>query len=117
MPHIETILRLDPQYRFRLLALADQSLCYFLLGDIDEAIAAAEKGVRVHVNNVRARQWLVAALSAKGLEVRARAAAAELTRMQPTFDLAYIDDTYPFMLPDQRAHFVDALRAAGLLGG
>jgi len=95
--------------------LADQSLCHFLLGDIDEAIATAEKGVRAHAGNVRARQRLVAALSAKGLEERARAAAAELGRMQPGLDLAYIEDTYPFMLPDQRVRFVDALRATGLL--
>jgi adenylate cyclase len=115
LPHLETVLRLDPHYRFRSLALADQSLCHFLLGDIDEAIATAEKGVRAHVGNVRARQRLVAALSAKGLEDQARAAAAELAKMQPDLDVAYIDDTYPFMLPDQRAGFVDALRAAGLL--
>jgi adenylate cyclase len=115
LPHLETVLRLDPHYRFRSLALADQSLCHFLLGDIDEAIATAEKGVRAHVGNVRARQRLVAALSAKGLEDQACAAAAELAKMQPGLDVAYIDDTYLFMLPDQRASFVDALRAAGLL--
>ncbi len=117
LPHLETVLRLDPHYRFRSLALADQSLCHFLLGDIDEAIATAEKAVRAHVGNVRARQRLVAALSARGLEDRARAAAAELAKMQPTFNVGYIDDTYPFMLPDQRARFVDALRAVGLLKG
>jgi tetratricopeptide (TPR) repeat protein len=117
LPHLETVLRLDPHYRFRSLALADQSLCHFLLGDIEEAIATAEKGVRAHGGNVRARQRLVAALSARGLEDQARAAAAELARMQPTFNVAYIDDTYPFMLPDQRDRFVDALRAADLLKG
>jgi len=56
LPHLETVLRLDPHYRFRSLALADQSLCHFLLGDIEEAIATAEKGVRAHGGNVRARQ-------------------------------------------------------------
>ena len=35
--------------------------------------------------------------------------------MQPTLDIAYIDDTYPFMLSDERDRFVGALRAAGLL--
>ena len=115
LPHLETVLRLDPHYRFRSLALADQSLCHFLVGDLDAAIATAEKAVRAHVGNVRARQRLVAALSAQGLGDRARAAAAELGKMQPTLDIAYIDDTYPFMLADQRAHFIDALRAADLL--
>jgi adenylate cyclase len=117
LPHLETVLRLDPHYRFRSLALADQSLCHFLLGDLDEAIATAEKSVRAHVGNVRARQRLVAALSARGLEDRARAAAAELAKMQPTLNVAYIDDTYPFMLSDQRARFIDALSAVDLLKG
>ena len=117
LPHLEAILRLDPQYRFRSLAIADQSLCHFLLGDFDEAITTAERAVRVQTANVRARQRLVAALSARGFEDRARTAAKELAKMQPGFDLAYIDDTYPFMLADERERFVGALRAAGLLPG
>ena len=36
-------------------------------------------------------------------------------RLQPTLDIAYIDDTYPFMLPQERDRFVGALRAAALL--
>ena len=115
LPHLEAILRLDPRYRFRSLAVADQSLCHFLIGDLDQATVTAEQAVRIQPGNVRARQRLVAALQAKGLADRARAAANELARMQPTFDLPYIDDTYPFMLSDQRDHFVDALRGAGLL--
>jgi adenylate cyclase len=115
LPHLETVLRLDPHYRFRSLALADQSLCHFLVGDLNAAIATAENAVRTQPGNVRARQRLVAALSAQGFEDRARTAAAELAKMQPGLDIAYIEDTYPFMLPDQRAHFVNALRAADLL--
>jgi TolB-like protein len=115
LPHLETILRLDPRYRFRSLALADQSLCHLLLGKFDDAIAIAEMAVRVQPGNVRARQRLVAGLSLRGFEDRARSAAKDLARLQPTLDIAYIDDTYPFMLTDERDQFVAALRAAGLL--
>lgn len=115
LPHLEALLRLDPHYRFRSLALADQSLCHFLLNDLDEAIATAEKAVRAHAGNVRARQRLVAALSARGLDDQARGAASELVKLQPNLDVAYIDDTYPFMVSEDRDRFVDALRAAGLL--
>ena len=66
LPHLEAILRLDPQYRFRSLAIADQSLCHLLIGDFDKAITTAECAVRVQTGNVRARQRLVAALSARG---------------------------------------------------
>jgi tetratricopeptide (TPR) repeat protein len=115
LPHLEAILRLDPRYRFRSLAIADQSLCHWLLGNFDDAISIAEMAVRVQPGNVRARQRLVAGLSLRGLDDRARIAAADLSRLQPTLDVAYIDDTYPFMLPDERDRFVAALRATALL--
>ena len=115
LPHLEAILRLDPRYRFRSLAIADQSLCHLLLGNFDEAVSTAEKAVRTQPGNVRARQRLVAALSLGGLHERARMEAAELARLQPTLDVAYIDDTYPFMLAEQRDQFVGALSASGLL--
>jgi adenylate cyclase len=56
LPHLEAILRLDPHYRFRSLAIADQSLCHLLLDNLDEAIATAEKALRIQPGNVRARQ-------------------------------------------------------------
>jgi tetratricopeptide (TPR) repeat protein len=115
LPHLQAILRLDPRYRFRSLALADQSLCHFLLDNFEEAISTAEKAVRAQPGNVRARQRLVAALSLRGLGDKARAAATELHRLQPKLDLVYIEDTYPFMIPEERDRFVDALKTSGLL--
>jgi hypothetical protein len=38
-----------------------------------------------------------------------------LSRLQPKLDIAYIDDTYPFMLPQERERFIAGLRGAGLL--
>jgi adenylate cyclase len=115
LPHLEAILRLDPRYRFRSLALADQSLCHWLIGNFDKAIATAENAVRVQPGNVRARQRLVAGLSLGGLDDAARTAAQELSRLQPGLDIAYVDETYPFMLPDERDKFIGALRRFGLL--
>jgi adenylate cyclase len=115
LPHLEAILRLDPHYRFRSLAIADQSLCHLLLDNLGEAISTAEKAIRIQPGNVRARQRLVAALSLRGLSDTARAAALELSRLQPTLDVAYIDDTYPFMLSHERERFIDALRSVALL--
>ena len=115
LPHLEAILRLDPHYRFRSLAIADQSLCHLLLDNLGEAISTAEKAIRIQPGNVRARQRLVAALSLRGLSDTARAAAVELSRLQPTLDVAYINDTYPFMFSHERERFIDALRSASLL--
>lgn len=115
LPHLEAILRLDPHYRFRSLAIADQSLCHLLLDNLDEAISTAEKALRIQPGNVRARQRLVAALSLRGFADKAQAAAAELSRLQPTLDIAYIGDTYPFMLSHERERFIGALRSVALL--
>ncbi len=115
LPHLDAILRLDPHYRFRSLAIADQSLCHLLLDNLDEAISAAEKAIRIQPGNVRARQRLVAGLSLRGFHERAKAAALELSRLQPTLDVAYIDDTYPFMLSHERERFIGALRSVALL--
>ena len=72
LPHLEAILRLDPHYRFRSLAIADQSLCHLLLDNLGEAISTAEKALRIQPGNVRARQRLVAALSLSGLDEMAQ---------------------------------------------
>lgn len=50
-----------------------------------------------------------------GLHDRAQKEAAELARLHPALDVAYIDHTYSFMLAEERDEFVSALRNAGLL--
>ena len=117
VPHIETLLRLDPRYRFASLAVADKALCQFLLGDFQASRASAEKAVRMQPANVRARQRLVVALSALGLDEEARAAAAELIQLQPDLSLDYIDATYPFQSGAERDRFVAAMQRAKLLAG
>jgi adenylate cyclase len=115
IPHLETLLRLDPRYRFASLAVADEALCQFLLGDFQASRASAEKAVRLQPANVRARQRLVVALSSLGLDAEAHAAAAELTRLQPDLTLDYIDTTYPFQSGAERERFVAAMQRVGLL--
>ena len=114
IPHLDAVLRLDPRYRFASLAMADQALCRFLLGELDAARAAAEKAVRLQPGNVRARQRLIAVLSELGNREAAQAEAAELLRLQPEFNRDYIDTTYPFQSVEERERFVAALRRAGL---
>jgi adenylate cyclase len=117
IPHLEALLRLDPRYRFASLAVADEALCQFLLDDFQASRASAEKAVRLQPANVRARQRLVAALSALGLDHEARVAGVELMRLQPDLSLDHIDITYPFQSMAERDRFVAALQRAGLLAG
>ena len=114
IPHIEALLRLDPRYRFTSLALADQALCRFLLGELEQARVDAEKAVRLQPANVRARQRLVAVLAELGHSEAARQAASELLELQPEFNRDYIETTYPFQSAEERERFIGALRSAGL---
>jgi adenylate cyclase len=115
IPHLQAVIRLDPRDRFASLCLADEALCQFLLGDLGASRVLAEKAVRLQPANVRARQRLVAVLAAQGRDDEARAAAAELARLQPDFSLDYVDTTYPFEAVEERQPFVAAIRRAGLL--
>ena len=114
IPHIEALLRLDPRYRFTSLALADQALCRFLLGELEQARVDAEKAVRLQPANVRARQRLVAVLAELGHSEAARQAASELLELQPEFNRDYVETTYPFQSAEERERFISALRSAGL---
>jgi tetratricopeptide (TPR) repeat protein len=90
IPHIEALLRLDPRYRFASLALADQALCRFLLGELEQARVDAERAARLQLTNVRARQRLIAVLTELGHTKAAQQSAEE------------------------RERFIGALQAAGL---
>ena len=114
IPHLQVIHRLDPRYQFASLAVADESLCNLLQGDLDSALALARTALKMLPANVRARQRLCAALALLGRIDEARAEMEELLKLQPDLGSAYIEATYPFKIPDEREFFVQALRLAGL---
>ncbi len=113
IPHLHSIDRVDPRYRFKSVALADLALSHLSLRQFDDAIRYAEKAVAMLPANVRARQRLVAALSHAGLEKQARAALTDLLDLQPEMSLAYLETTYAYKDPAQLAFFVEGLRKAG----
>ncbi len=113
IPHLHSIDRVDPRYRFKSVALADLALSHLSLRQFDDAIRYAEKAVAMLPANVRARQRLVAALSHAGLEKQARAALTNLLDLQPEMSLAYLETTYAYKDPAQLAFFVEGLRKAG----
>ena len=116
VPALETVLHLDPQYQSRSLILADLSLARLLLGDVDDAVAAATDAVQREPENVRAHHRLVAALGHTGREAEARAALKTLLHLQPDFSDAYVRATYPFRFAEHLALFNDGFRRAGWKG-
>ncbi len=117
IPHLHSIDRLDPRYRFKSVALADLALSHLSLRQLDDAIRYAEKAVAMLPANVRARQRLVAALAHAGREGEARAALAKLLELQPDLTLAYLETTYAYKDAGQLDFFVEGLRKAGFAEG
>ncbi len=117
IPHLHSIDRLDPRYRFKSVALADLALSHLSLRQLDDAIRYAEKAVAMLPANVRARQRLVAALAHTGREDEARAALSKLLELQPDLTLAYLETTYAYKDAGQLDFFVEGLRKAGFVEG
>ena len=114
IPQLHTALRLDPYGPLKSLIYADLSLSHLLLRELESAVENAQKSIEANPQNVRAQQRLLASLGHMGRKDEARAALEQLMQRQPDFSLAYIDDTYPFKLAEDRAYFIDGLRKAGL---
>ncbi|MFO1058600.1 MAG: adenylate/guanylate cyclase domain-containing protein [Dongiaceae bacterium] len=110
---LEAVLRLDPRYQSRSLILADMALCHLLLGANDDAVRTAREAVAEGRRNVRAWQRLAAALGRRGETAEAAVALAQVLTLQPDFSLAYLDATYPFRSPEDRAIMLDGLQRAG----
>ncbi len=111
---LQTALRLDPQSPFATFFEADLAICYFLIGDFDQAAQHARKALDINPTNVRARQRLVATLAEAGKLDEAKVEMESLLRRQPDFCLAYVRETYPFRHREDEERFIGSLRKAGL---
>jgi adenylate cyclase len=114
----EAILQLKKAIRLNPMA---PSYCFHMLGMAywgtrrhEEAIEVLKKALQREPTNVMAHMILTATYSSFGREDKARAAAAEVLRLDPKFSLAYVGDTSPFRNQADKDRFVGALRKAGL---
>jgi TolB-like protein/Flp pilus assembly protein TadD len=83
-------------------------------GRYEEGIAAEQKALKLAPNNVWANIYLVALYMYAGREDEARAAAAEVQRIDPNFSLEKFSKFYPAKEDPRRDRLIDALRKAGL---
>ena len=80
----------------------------------EEAIAAYKKVLHHNPDDMLAHTGLAATYSLLGREEEARAAAAEVLRIEPKFSVEYIVKTLPFKNEADTERLVNALRKAGL---
>ena len=75
--------------------------CYRLTGRFEEAVAMFKKSIQLTPNNALAYQGLACTYGQMGREEEAKAAAAELLRINPKFSVEYALKTSPFKDKDQ----------------
>ena len=83
-------------------------------GRYEEGIAAVKKALQIAPNYLFANIILATLYSYAGREDEARAAAAEVMRIDPNFSLIKYAKGIPWKEGPQRDRIIDALRQAGL---
>jgi tetratricopeptide (TPR) repeat protein len=106
-------LRLSPRDPFAAIYLGIGAYAAFVGRDYDEAIRLAREGIRERNDFVGAHRVLTAAAAMAGEIDLARSALEELRRVQPNISLAWVASQLP-LKGDEREHFLEALRRAGL---
>jgi adenylate cyclase len=86
---------------------------YFLAGQYEEAVAAYKRVLHDNPDDMRAHTGLAATYGLWGREEEARAAAAEVLRVEPKFSVEYVK-TLPFKNKADKELLIEALRKAGL---
>jgi TolB-like protein/class 3 adenylate cyclase/cytochrome c-type biogenesis protein CcmH/NrfG len=89
-------------------------MAYFTARRYEEAISAFKKALEKGPENQFAYMGLAAAYTYLGREEKARPAAAELLRIDPTFSLDHYAKILPFKNQEDKEHLINALRKAGL---
>jgi adenylate cyclase len=80
----------------------------------DEAIATQQKALRHNRDLLESHLILTISYSESGREEEARAEAAEVLRLSPTYSLDMVRQTWPFKDPADLEQTLAALRKAGL---
>jgi len=111
-PHLEKAVRLNPfgspNFYHHL------GVSYRETGQYDKAIAAQKRALQIAPNDVFAYIVLASSYMYAGREDEARAAAAEILRIDPSFSLERLAGANPMKDPAKRERYFNSLRKAGL---
>jgi adenylate cyclase len=109
---IESAMRLNPfppSWYFATLGMT-----YRLLGNTNEAIKAYKKAIYKEPRSLYGHIGLTVSYSLSGREEEARAQAAEILKVDPSFSLEYPEKIFPHKDHGETERVADALRKAGL---
>jgi tetratricopeptide (TPR) repeat protein len=111
---VSRALRLSPRDPFSAIYHGVAAYAAFVERDYWEAIRLAREGVRQRKDFVGAHRVLTAAAGMAGEVDLASATLQELRRAQPNVSLAWVASQLPLKLEQEREHFLEGLRRAGL---
>jgi adenylate cyclase len=109
---IAQAMRLNPNYHDGYLLILGQA--YYLTGQYERARTTLKNSLARNPDYLPAHRLLAAIYSEEGQEADARAEAAEVLRLSPTFSLEVHAQRLPYRDPAVAERFLAALRKAGL---
>jgi len=112
--HSRIALKLSPRDPLLTFYLSNLGLAHFMLHELNEAAECQQKALGLNPTNLRALHRLAATQAHLGQLNEARVTFQKSVEVMPSANVAFIDATYPFRKPEDRAFFLDGLRNAGL---
>jgi TolB-like protein/DNA-binding winged helix-turn-helix (wHTH) protein/Tfp pilus assembly protein PilF len=107
-------LRFSPRDPFAAIYCGVASYCQYVGRNYPEAIRLSREAVRQRSDFVGAHRVLTASLGMSGEADQAKVALAALRRVQPSISLAWLSSEMPFEREEDRAHYLEGFRRAGL---
>jgi tetratricopeptide (TPR) repeat protein len=112
IPFFERAIRLNPKPPNVYLRIYAEALRE--AGRYEEAIVQLKKAIEREPGDIFSYIFLTAAYGMAGREKEARAAAAEVLKINPKFSLEQFAKIHPYKDPATKERYIDSLRKAGL---
>jgi TolB-like protein len=112
IPFFERAIRLNPKPPNLYLRIYAEALRE--AGRYEEAIVQLKKAIEREPGDIFSYIFLTAAYGMAGREKEARAAAAEVLKINPKFSLEQFAKIHPYKDPATKERYIDSLRKAGL---
>jgi tetratricopeptide (TPR) repeat protein len=107
-------LRFSPRDPFAAIYCGVAAYCQYVGRNYDEAIRFSREAIRQRSDFVGGHRVLTASLGMSGAVEQARAALTALRLAQPSLSLAWLASEMPFEREEDRAHYLEGFRRAGL---
>jgi predicted Zn-dependent protease len=114
LERLQNVWRLNPFDPLNFYFWIVAGIAEFIAGRYAEAIAWLRKSTRANPRFIASHRMLAASQALAGDEAGAKAAAADVLAVDPSFRVSSFVSWYPLRRPDDLARLAEGLRAAGL---